>query len=59
MEEEVLTFEMLAEKEKGIVSVFQPDYTDDFSNYMKKSIMESEQLSKEALNSATHVIIYH
>lgn len=56
--EEVLTFEALAETEKGSVSVFQPDYTDDFSSYMKKSIMESEQLSREALNSAAHVIIY-
>ena len=56
--EEVLTFEALTETEKGAVSVFQPDYTDDFSSYMKKSIMESEQLSREALNSAAHVIIY-
>lgn len=57
--EEVLTLEALAEKEDGTISLFQPDYTDDFSRYMKKSIMESEQLSREALKSATDVIIYH
>jgi chloramphenicol O-acetyltransferase len=56
--EEILTFEALAEKENGQVSVLHPDYTDDFSDYMQKSIMESEQLSREALNSAAHVIIY-
>ncbi len=55
--EEVLTFETLAENEKGKVSVFKPDYTDDFCDYMKKSILESEQSSRDALNSAAHVII--
>ena len=56
--EEILTFEAFAEKENGQVSVFHPDYTDDFSDYMQKSIMESEQMSRDALNSAAHVIIY-
>lgn len=53
-----MTFETLVEKEHGEVSVFQPDYTEDFSDYMKKSIMESEKMSREALNSAANVIIY-
>jgi hypothetical protein len=56
--EEIMTLEVLVEKEKGRVSIFQPDYTEDFGAYMKKSIQESEQMSREALNSAAHVIIY-
>lgn len=56
--EEILTLEDLVKKGNGEVSVFQPDYTDNFSEYMKKSIQESEQMSREALNSAAHVIIY-
>ena len=56
--EEILTFEDLVEKEKGEVTLFQPDYTDDFSEYMRKSIQESEQMSRDALNSAASVIIY-
>lgn len=53
-----MTFEELVEKEKGEITLFQPDYTDDFSEYMKKSIQESEQMSRDALNSASSVIIY-
>ena len=56
--EEILTFDVLAVMENGSVSVFHPDYTDDFSDYMQKSIMDSEQMSREALNSAAQVIIY-
>ena len=56
--EEILTLEDLVKKGNGEVSVFQLDYTDYFSEYMKKSIQESEQMSREALNSAAHVIIY-
>ncbi len=40
------------------VTQFQPDYTDAFSDYMRKSIQESEQMSREAMNSAASVIIY-
>ena len=56
--EEVMTFEELVVREKGEITPFQPDYTDDFSEYMRKSIHESEQMSREALNSASSVIIY-
>ena len=56
--EEVMTLEVLVEKEKGKISIFQPDYTEEFGVYMKQSIQESEQMSREALNSAAHVIIY-
>lgn len=56
--EEVITFDVLAEKEQIQVTPFQPDYTDAFSDYMRKSIQESEQMSREAMNSAAGVIIY-
>ncbi len=53
-----MTLGALVEKENGKVSVFQPDYTEDFSAYIKQSIQESERMSREAMNSAAHVIIY-
>lgn len=53
-----MTFEELVVRENGEVTPFQPDYTDEFSEYMRKSIHESEQMSREALNSASSVIIY-
>lgn len=56
--EEVMTLEVLVEKENGEISIFQPDYTEEFGVYMKRSIQESERLNREALNSAAHVIIY-
>ncbi|MBP3776479.1 MAG: hypothetical protein IJ069_02010 [Prevotella sp.] len=56
--EEVLTFETLVEVEHGEVMPFQPDYTEDFSKYMRESIRQSEQMSREAMNSAASVIIY-
>ena len=56
--EEVMTLDALVEQENGKISVFQPDYTEDFSAYMRKSIQESEQMSRDAMNSAAHVIIY-
>ena len=56
--EEIMTLEALVEHENGTVTLFQPSYTDDFSAYMKKSIQESEQMSRDAMNSAAHVIIY-
>ena len=54
---EVMTFEKLVEKEKGTITPFEPDYTEAFSDYMRKSIQESEQMSREALNSASSIII--
>lgn len=56
--EEVMTFQALVRRENGPTTPFQPDYTDDFSEYIKKSIQESERMSREALNSAVSVIIY-
>lgn len=55
---EVMTLDALVEQENGRVSVFQPDYTKDFSAFMKKSIQESERMSRDAMNSAAPVIIY-
>jgi hypothetical protein len=56
--EELITFEVLAGMDNVEVTQFQPDYTDAFSDYMRKSIQESEQMSREAMNSAASVIIY-
>ena len=56
--EEAMTFKALVEKEHGEVTIFQPDYTDAFSKYIKKSIQESEQMSREAQNSAVSIVIY-
>ena len=52
-----MTFEALVELENGSVTPFNPDYTDAFSDYMRQSIQESERMSREALNSASSVII--
>ena len=52
-----MTFEALVEKENGTITPFEPDYTEAFSDYMRKSIQESEQMSREALNAASSIII--
>ena len=37
---------------------FEPDYTDEFIEYMKESVRQSKKMSAEALESARDIIIF-
>ena len=52
--EKVKSFFDLAEK----VEPFEPDYTEEFIQYMKESVRQSKKMAAEALESARDVIIF-
>jgi hypothetical protein len=54
MMEETKSFFDLAEK----VEPFEPDYTEEFIEYMKESVRQSRKMAAEALESARGIIIF-
>jgi hypothetical protein len=54
MMEETKSFFDLAEK----VEPFEPDYTEEFVEYMKESVRQSRKMAAEALESARDIVIF-
>ena len=54
MVEETKSFFDLAER----VEPFEPDYTDEFIEYMKESVRQSRKMLSEALESSRDIIIF-
>ena len=54
MVEETKSFFDLAEK----VAPFEPDYTEEFVEYMKESVRQSRKMAAEALESARDIVIF-
>ena len=52
--EETKSFFDLAEK----VEPFEPDYTEEFVEYMKESVRQSRKMAAEALESARDIVIF-
>lgn len=52
--EEAKSFFDLAEK----VEPFEPDYTEEFVEYMKESVRQSRKMAAEALESARDIVIF-
>ena len=52
--EETKSFFDLAEK----VEPFEPDYTEEFVEYMKESVRQSRKMAAEALESSRHIFIF-
>ena len=41
----------------GSKTVFEPDYTAEFKSYLEKSIRESDYANREAIKSASTLVI--
>ena len=54
MMEELESFYDLADK----VEPFEPDYTDEFIEYMEESVRQSRINHAKAIESARHIIIF-
>lgn len=54
MMEETKSFFDLAEK----IESFEPDYTEEFVEYMKESVRQFRKMAAEALESSRHIFIF-
>lgn len=55
--EELKGFAELAIEEGGNITPFSPNYTEEFSQYMQKSITESKKMSVQAELESRNIII--
>lgn len=55
--EQTKTFLELAEEEGSVISVFEPDYTSEFKSYLEDSIRQSDSANRDAIKTASTVVI--
>ena len=57
MMEQTKSFLELAVEEGSVISVFEPDYTSEFKSYLEDSIRQSDSANRDAINTASMVVI--
>jgi len=55
--EQTKSFMELAEEEGSAISVFEPDYTSEFKSYLEDSIRQSDSANRDAIKTASTVVI--
>ena len=57
MEQQTKSFFELAEEEGSTISMFEPDYTSEFKSFLEDSIRKSDSANREAIRTASVLII--
>ncbi len=55
--EQTKSFFELAEDQGSEITVFEPDYTSEFKDFLEESIRQSDSANRAAITSASSVVI--